>query len=112
MYSTRLGIFAHVGQCFLGRAVGNELDICRHVDEGRRMQPRGNTRAALKVLCQPLHPGHQPLIEHGWTQVHHDALAGPQRVLQHLQRGARMALDASICGISLDPGQIKLDGGQ
>ncbi|MPM91605.1 hypothetical protein SDC9_138736 [bioreactor metagenome] len=106
-----LCVFADIGQGFLCRTVDHHLlrgGYFHMLTAG--VQLGGYAGAALEVLGQPLHGRHQPLVQHGWAQVLHDALAGSQCVFQHLQCRPGMLARLAFGAVADQPGQVKLDG--
>jgi hypothetical protein len=108
-----LGVLGDVGERLLGRAVGHQLHVARHVD-GRRGAPHHHAQrgAVLETGRQPLHRGHQALVQDGRAQVAHDALAGLQRVLQHVHGAAQVLVHMRALAVAAHPGQVQLDGGE
>lgn len=108
-----LRVLGDIGQCFLGSTVCHQLDVGGYIDGfAAALHPCGDARPALKALGQPLDSRHQPLFQDGWAQVHHDALAGANRVLQHVHRRGGMLLHGRIGTVAPYPGHVKAYCGQ
>lgn len=107
------GMLADVGQGLLAGSKGCQFKLLVELDgTGRRAHLGLDRSAPLKAARQPLDGGDQALVKYRRSQVHHDALARTQCMLQHVLCGAHMRQRLRVRVVPGQPGKVELDGRQ